>query len=233
MLLVVILHVLLLLLLWKLAPSPMRILDAKRGAIEVRLLPNEPTPSPNPQPREKPTPEPAAGAQQPPAPVPPQAPAPAPSSPPPVPKGYSFKLMEGMEKFDLSQLPRGTPSAGTNLAGGEGGAPSELEGGKIPGRERLFPAQWQRKPTRAELSAYLPRGLRAATGWGIIACRTIENYRVDDCEELEQSPAGSGLAGAVRQAAWQFRVMPPRVGGRPLVGAWVRIRIDYTQGVPE
>ncbi|QAY79029.1 hypothetical protein [Sphingosinicella sp. BN140058] len=231
MFLVVGLHALLLLLLWQMAPPAMRILEPRKGAIEVRLLPNDPIPSPNPQPRDKPTPEPAAGAQKPPAPVPPKAPAPA--NPPAVPEGYSFKLMEGMEKFDLAQLPKGAPSAGTHLATGDSGAPAALEGGSIPGKERLFPAQWQRKPTRAELSAYFPKGLRAATGFGMIACRTIANYRVDDCEELEQSPAGSGLAGAVRQAAWQFRVMPPRVGGRTLVGAWVRIRIDYTQGVPE
>lgn len=102
------------------------------------------------------------------------------------------------------------------------------EVGRGPNGEVLYNAEWARRPTDVELSGYLPRN--PPEGWGLVACRTIPGNRVEDCVELENYPAGSGLAGAVRQAAWQFRVRPPRKNGRELVGAWVRIRIEYLHG---
>ncbi len=117
----------------------------------------------------------------------------------------------------------GTGTEGTGLASGSGAG-----AGKGPGGETLYNAEWQREPTDAELSFYMPKS-GPRVGWGMIACRTVADYRVEDCVEIGQSPAGSGLSRAVRQAAWQFRVRPPRVGDRRLVGAWVRIRIDYTE----
>jgi hypothetical protein len=66
-------------------------------------------------------------------------------------------------------------------------------------------------------------------GWGLVACRTVEDFHVENCQTIGESPLGSGFAKAVRQAAWQFLVRPPRIDGKPQVGAWVRIRIDYTQ----
>jgi protein TonB len=113
-------------------------------------------------------------------------------------------------------------------SGNAGGADSNTEGpGTGPNGEPLYNAEWYRRPTSAELGFYLPTG-SAPTGWGMIACQTVEDYRVDNCQEIAQSPAGSGLSRAVLQAAWQFRVLPPRIGGRPMIGAWVRIRIDYS-----
>ena len=107
--------------------------------------------------------------------------------------------------------------------GGESGDSEEV--GRAPNGDVLYAAEWARHPTDAELSGYLPRN--APDGSGLVACKTLPDNRVDDCVELENHPAGSHLASAVRQAAWQFRVRPPRKNGRPLIGSWVRIQIDY------
>lgn len=114
---------------------------------------------------------------------------------------------------DISKIP----------AAGAGGAGDSEVVGRGPNGDPLYAAQWAREPTNAEIAGYWPRNV---TGWGLVACKTMPNNRVDDCVELDQSPRGSRLASAVRQAAWQFRVKPPRKGGRELIGAWVRILIE-------
>jgi protein TonB len=118
---------------------------------------------------------------------------------------------------DIGNLPKDSAGAG--------GAGDSAEVGRGPNGEVLYAAEWARHPTRAELGGYLPAN--APDGWGLIACKTLPDNRVDDCIELGQSPRGSHLASAVRQAAWQFRVRPPRKNGRPMIGEWVQIRIDY------
>lgn len=113
-----------------------------------------------------------------------------------------------------------------NLPQGGSGSDGDSEVvGTGPNGETLYAAEWARRPTDAELGGYLPRN--APNGYGLIACRTVAGNRVEDCIELDQQPRGSHLASAVRQAAWQFRVRPPRRNGRPLVGEWVMIRITY------
>ena len=114
---------------------------------------------------------------------------------------------------DISKLP----------AAGAGGAGDSEVVGRGPNGEALYAAEWAREPSDAEIAGYWPRN---ASGWGLVACKTEPNNRVDDCVELDQSPRGSRLASAVRQAAWQFRVRPPRKGGRPMIGAWVRILVE-------
>ncbi|CAN5144899.1 hypothetical protein BH24PSE1_BH24PSE1_03800 [soil metagenome] len=96
-----------------------------------------------------------------------------------------------------------------------------------PNGQALYNAEWVREPSGAELNGYLPA--KWSDGWGEVACRTIPGHRVEDCVEIASHPRGSRFASAVRQAAWQFRVRPPRKNGRELVGEWVQIRIDYVR----
>ncbi|HLO19634.1 MAG TPA: hypothetical protein VK192_03985, partial [Sphingomicrobium sp.] len=140
--------------------------------------------------------------------------------PPPPPPEKSQPWVElskdEMAAADVSSLPK--------AGAGSGAGDSEVVG-HGPHGELLYAAEWARHPTDAELGGYLPAN--APDGYGLIACKTIPGDRVDDCIELDQDPPGSHLASAVRQAAWQFRVRPPRKNGVPLVGSWVSIRIDY------
>ena len=133
---------------------------------------------------------------------------------------------------DIAQLGSNAPNAGAEVAAGSAPGDSERVG-TGPNGEALYAAEWYREPTNAQLAAYMPKRMPEGGGWGLVACRTADRYRVNDCIELGNSPPGSHLAGAVRQAAWQFLVRPPRVGGKVMVGEWVRIRIDYSVGKTE
>jgi protein TonB len=155
----------------------------------------------------------------------PQTAAQAPSSaaePPPM-----LVLAGGMELFDAADIGKMRGSAeGSGEAEGRGDSVAAYGPGQGPGGQRLYNAEWHREPSRAELAGYLPGGVPPGA-WALIACRTIEDYHVDNCRSLGEAPAGSGIARAMRQAAWQFRVRPPRAGGKTLIGAWVRIRFDF------
>jgi protein TonB len=98
--------------------------------------------------------------------------------------------------------------------------------GTAPNGEPLYAAEWYRQPAADMMRSYLSTA--RGPGWGLIACRTAPDYRVEDCVALDEYPDGSQITRSALAAAWEFRVRPPRRGGRPLVGSWVRIRIDYS-----
>lgn len=130
-----------------------------------------------------------------------------------------------LSKAEMAQADISKKGGSAAAASGLASSGDSEEVGRGPNGEVLYAAEWARRPTSTEVRGYLPAN--APDGWGLIACRTVEGNRVEDCIELGQSPRGSRLASAVRQAAWQFRVRPPRKNGRPLIGSWVQIRIEY------
>lgn len=157
--------------------------------------------------------------RRPPLPVPTRQPIPEPPSPLP----FLTITREDMASADIGKMP-GKEKAGT----GEGSTVAAAGPGEGPGGVQLFDAEWYRRPTHAELSPYVPANA-PPRGYGLVACQTVDRYHVENCQTLSESPPGSGLARAVRLAAWQFLVLPPRVNGKVMVGSWVRIRIDYNR----
>jgi len=158
-------------------------------------------------------------------------PPPASAPPPPVPlpaPSVDLSMFGDRALADAADLSR-MPARGRAGEAGEDSGPDSVAPygpGEGPGGQRLYNAEWQREPTDAELDGYLPNGAPPGA-WALIACRTVPDYRVENCRVLGESPVGSRLGSAMRQAAWQFRVRPPRRGGKPMIGAWVRIKIDF------
>ena len=172
------------------------------------------TPSPRPVTRPEPKPVPPRPRLQ----------LPKPAAPPNRPLDLLVLSREEMAAADIRNLGTAGGRGVTMASNSDDDSPVV---GRGPRGETLYAAEWAREPTDTELGGYLPAN--APDGYGLVACRTAPQNRVEDCVELGQSPRGSRLASAVRQAAWQFRVKPPRKNGRPLIGEWVQIRITYTR----
>ncbi|MGB7374337.1 hypothetical protein [Pontixanthobacter sp.] len=133
-----------------------------------------------------------------------------------------------MAAADISKTPRTAPgNDGPAYGPPDTGTPGDTQrvSGSSPTGEPLYAARWYREPSDAELAGYLSTA--SGPGYAIIACQTVPDFRVDHCALETEYPSGSQIGRSVMAAAWQFRVRPPRIGGRSQVGAWVRIKIDY------
>jgi protein TonB len=106
---------------------------------------------------------------------------------------------------------------------GAPGASDSERVGTAPDGSPLYAAQWYREPG-AEFFGFFSA---ASPGSGLMACRTIANFYVADCVPLGETQ-GSRLNRSMLAGSGVLRVRPPRLGGRSLVGSWVRIRIDYS-----
>lgn len=134
----------------------------------------------------------------------------------------TFNLAPGIRR--RPDRPAG-PAYGPPAPSGVAAAGDSERVGTAPNGEPLYAAQWYEEPSAEMMRSYLSTA--RGPGWGLIACRTAPDFRVEDCVPLEEYPEGSQINRSVLAAAWEFRVRPPRRGGQSLVGAWVRIRIDY------
>ena len=152
--------------------------------------------------------------------VPPAQPMPQPIIPTP------FKLPAPKEPARPAKPEAPKQVYGPVDTGSRSGSADTQVVGTAPNGEPLYAARWYREPDDSELSGYLSTA--TGPGWGLIACKTAPQFRVVDCVPIEESPRGSMINRAILAAAWQFRVRPPSLGGKPQIGSWVRIRIDYT-----
>ncbi len=148
-------------------------------------------------------------------------------APPPSPDFIKVSKSE-FDAMDLSKIPA-SGSTGSGDAQGTGqGSKGMMGPGAGPGGAQLYPVAWYREPYDSELAPYLAGIKRVPPGaTAEIACRMIENYHVENCQILGENPRGTGLAKALRLAAWQFLVRPPRINNKPQLGVWVRIRFDF------
>lgn len=234
LLLAVLLELALLLLLLTLGRSG----DAPRGRGDalttVDLSPETPAEAPAPRPEQTAQPSPqtaTAPADLPPRPSPLRpdaAPIPRPAitlpvpgprpAPAPAPAPADPGKARAVIRDDMGG-PMGPPNTGRSSSGD-----SEVVGSG-PNGEPVYRARWQREPYDNELRGYLSTA--SGPGWALINCRTVPQYRVEDCVLVDEYPEGGGMGRAVLAAAWQFKVRPPQVRGQLQVGAWVRIRISY------
>ncbi|WP_315760027.1 hypothetical protein [Sphingomonas sp. Y38-1Y] len=212
--------------------TPVFTLDAEADAESKPAAETPPTPERADTPPAEPRPE----TPTEPRPVPPSPSAPpAPSIVPPLNLPYIPMDRQAMASADIRRDP--APSTPAEPAAparrptygpvdkGRPGPPDSEVVGRAPNGQPLYAAAWYREPYPEELRGYLSTA--SGPGWGLIACRTVRDFRVEDCVALDESPEGSNINRSVLAAAWQFRVRPPRVGGEYRVGEWVRIRIDY------
>jgi protein TonB len=214
--------ILIVLALLKLAPA---LPDRKKADDRPTIFQTLPEPKPTPAPRTRVVAKkkrPSGGAPR------PAPPAPQPPAGPETPPSWLVSKDE-FASSDLSKLPSRSGSVASADGAGSGKDSGSAYGpGEGPGGQTLYNAEWYREPTDAEMGTYLPKNIDS--GWGLIACQTIPGNRVENCRSLGETP-GSGISRAMRLASWQFLVRPPRINGRPVIGAWVRIRFDLRIGI--
>ncbi|NIJ21713.1 protein TonB [Sphingomonas naasensis] len=169
-----------------------------------------------------------------PRPLPPKPVEPPPETPdPPTPQLPADFVKLTRPDFRAADIAdKGAPHDATprreTAANDAGGAPGDSPViAKGPNGQSIYRGDWYRMPTAAQIIPYISRRALNRAGEGVILCRIVADHRVEDCQELRETPRGSGYAGTARQAAWQFRVRAPRINGREVLGSLVQITVPF------
>jgi protein TonB len=227
--LTLIIEALLLVLLLTLGSEKRRVEEERTTVVSLRAE-EVPEKAPEPQ-RSEPerrtnarpeTQRPEPEAPRPPRPVEPAAPPAAPPAPAIIPMRWSLAPPNPLRLPDRPAAPTRPLYGPPDIRSAAMRDTARV--GTAPNGEPLYAAEWYREPDDAMMRSYLSTA--RGPGWGLIACRTAPDFRVEDCVALEEYPTGSQINRSALAAAWEFRVRPPRRGGQSLVGSWVRIRID-------
>lgn len=150
-------------------------------------------------------------------------PAPAPATVIPLPTAPRVPEPDASPLPSRPGVRMGPPQGPPNRRSSSSSSGDSQRVGTAPNGEPLYAARWYREPG-AEFFGFLST---ASEGSGLMACRTVPNFYVTDCVPLGDTP-GSMLNRSMLAGSGQLRVRPAQVGGRLLVGSWVRIRITYT-----
>ena len=224
-------HLLLLLLLIRLAP-PLQPREVQRAPSTFSMLPDDsqaaPRPAANARAAAK-ADKTSASAAKPPPPVPLPVPPRTPTTP--VPPGEPAPtILWDKALYAAADVGKIKGTASEAEADDDATAKDSAAAygpGDGPGGARLYNVDWYRRPVWSEISPYLPPN-PPTRGQAVLACRMVEHYHVDNCQVISESPRGSGMGKAIRLAAWQFLIRPPRLGGKVLVGQWVKITYDLS-----
>lgn len=202
--------------------------ESKDALTTVDFAPERPEPeTPERQQQKQITPTALPRPQPSPQPDRPAPPIPLPPAPPPA-----AVLSPKTEPAPAPETPKIKAVIRDDSGGPAGPAYRAVSGdsqrvGTGPHGEPVYAARWYREPYPEELRGYLSTA--SGPGWALINCRTIPDFKVDSCVLVDEYPETAGIGRAVLAATWQFKVRPPQIGGRVMVGEWVRIRITYEQ----
>ena len=166
-----------------------------------------------------------AAAKSPPPPA--AKPPPLPPAPLPNPAAPNMIVLsrDEMASADIGKMPSAAKGDGQAEAGDDSAA-----AGTAPGGQPLYQAEWYREPPPNALALYLPRGAPAGA-WATIACRTIERYHVDSCQQLDDSPPSLGLFP--RAPPGRLAVPRPSApAGRQAAGGGVGAHSIYVREAP-